>query len=374
MKKKRSAAYIAMFIICFALPFPVYLFAAKYLDRNNYENRTLVTMEDVIEASWYDKAAMMERYIDDHVPYKNELTRAKTLFDLDIFKSLNSDSVLLGKDNWLFYKQDKCIEDYQGSIGISQEEMDAMTRSMNKMNEYCVRNDIELVYLVTPNKETVYGEYYMPDYIEIVSEESRTDKLLDVLNSQTDLSIVYPEQELKKYRDMGYQLYFKYDTHWNSQGAFVGTACLLRELGVENERLENMVSVQSGLASGDLASMIAMGEIFCDDICYEIEGYKTGVHTELVEEREEEYLDYAHYMSDADNGRVIMCIGDSFLKAMEPYISKNYSESYFMHIMNYQQGAIEEAMPDVIVVSATERSFPSLSYALEALLEKIEVD
>ena len=42
--------------------------------------------------------------------------------------------------------------------------------------------------------------------------------------------------------------------------------------------------------------------------------------------------------------------------------------------MNYQQGAIEEAKPDVIVVSATERSFPSLSYALEALLEKIEVD
>ncbi len=120
--------------------------------------------------------------------------------------------------------------------------------------------------------------------------------------------------------------------------------------------------------------MIWRGQIFCDDTCYEIEGYKTGVHTELVEEREEEYLDYAHYMSDADNGRVIMCIGDSFLKAMEPYISKNYSESYFMHIMNYQQGAIEEAKPDVIVVSATERSFPSLSYALEALLEKIEVD
>ena len=64
-----------------------------------------------------------------------------------------------------------------------------------------------------------------------------------------------------------------------------------------------------------------------------------------------------------------MCIGDSFLGAMEPYISKNYTESYFLHIANYQSGMIESIEPDVIVISQTERAFPGLYWSLNALLE-----
>ena len=254
-------------------------------------------------------------------------------------------------------------------MGVNQEETDTLINAMQNMQAYCNEKGIELVYQITPNKETIYGDLYMPEYIDVVSNSSRVDMLLENIMEQTDLSIVYAEEELKYWRDKGYQTYRKYDTHWNQVGGFIGTDCLLQELGKQTETLEDVSIVTNGTITGDLANMIAMGSVLNDDCNYEIEDYKPEVYVELIEERQEPNLNYSHYRSTVDTGEVIMCIGDSFLGAMEPYISKNYAESYFLHIANYQAGMIETVKPDVIVISQTERAFPGVYWSLNALLE-----
>lgn len=374
MKKKVCRVYILIFVLMTALPYLLYLYVAKHLDLENHENHELTTMGDVIEAPWYEKTTVLENEIDDHLPYKNELMKLNTLVDIKVFGNLDSDSVMLGKDNWLFYKLDNCIEDYQRSLTVSQEEMDAMLVSMQNMQQYCDENGIQLVYLITPNKETIYGELYMPDYVKRSGNISRVDTILDTLESKTNLTVVYPCAELIKYRNLGYQTYKKYDTHWNQVGAYVGTECLFSKLGVDIEPLQNVEIKSEGEITGDLANMIAMGNIFNDDTDWKIENYKSQINVDVIEERQETSLNYSHYQSDAGNGKVIMCIGDSFLEAMEPYIAKNYSESYFMHITNYPEGEIERVKPDIIVISSTERAFPGLYWSLNAMMEKLEMD
>ena len=108
--KKIVRCYIVGFVLVLVLPYLVYLYVAKYLDLENHENHELVTMQDVLDASWNEKTIILEDCINDHIPYKNELTKLNTLVDINIFKSLDSQSVLLGKDNWLFYKKDNCLE------------------------------------------------------------------------------------------------------------------------------------------------------------------------------------------------------------------------------------------------------------------------
>lgn len=371
MKKKITVLYVAMFVVMLVLPYLLYLYVAKYLDLENHENHVLVTMDDVIEAPWYEKTTTLENFIDDHLPYKNELTKFNTFVDINVFKSLDSKSVLLGKEDWLFYKLDNCIEDYRGSLTISEEEVNAAITSMQNFKDYCDEHDIELVFMVMPNKETIYGEYYMPDYVEIMSSKSRVDTLVERIQEETDIEIRYPKKELLDARDAGYQVYKKYDTHWNMLGGYIGTMDLFEALEVENESISNFSIEKKNNITGDLANMIAMGDVFNDDIDYVLKGYKDEINVELVEELEQPNLNYSHYKSNASNDESIMCIGDSFLEMTEEYIAKNFSQSYFMHISNYEQGTIEKADPDIIVVTSTERAFPGLQWSIDAMMENL---
>ena len=69
--KKIVRCYIVGFVLVLVLPYLVYLYVAKYLDLENHENHELVTMQDVLDASWNEKTIILEDCINDHIPYKN---------------------------------------------------------------------------------------------------------------------------------------------------------------------------------------------------------------------------------------------------------------------------------------------------------------
>lgn len=71
-----------------------------------------------------------------------------------------------------------------------------------------------------PNKESVYAEY-MPDSVRVYGSESRLDAALPELAAQ-GLPVYDMKPELLKEADT-YQLYYKYDTHWNQIGSFIGS-------------------------------------------------------------------------------------------------------------------------------------------------------
>ena len=367
--KKIVRCYIVGFVLVLVLPYLVYLYVAKYLDLENHENHELVTMQDVLDASWNEKTIILEDCINDHIPYKNELTKLNTLVDINIFKSLDSQSVLLGKDNWLFYKKYNCLEDYCRVLSVSEEEIEDTIMSMQNLQEYCDERGIELVYMVTPNKESIYGNLYMPDYVKVAEKPSRVEIFLQSITNETDVNIIFPEVELKAARDAGYQVYKKYDTHWNQLGGYVGTMRLLEALKMDTQNLGALTVYSGNNITGDLANMIGMGTVYNDDIDYRLDGYKDNIQPELIEERDEPNLKYSHYRTDIPDGKTIVCIGDSFLEATEEYLAKNYKESYFMHISNYVEGTIEAADPDVIVITSTERAFPGLHWSIDNMLE-----
>lgn len=362
--------YIVCFVLILAIPYLVFLYVAKDLDLENHENHELVTMQNVLDASWNEKTNILEDCINDHIPYKNELTKLNTLIDINIFKSLDSESVMLGKENWLFYKKDSCIEDYSRTLSISEEEITDTIASMQRLQEYCEEHGIELVYMVMPNKASIYGDLYMPDYVKVNEGPSRAEALIQSITNETDINIIFPETELETARAAGYQVYKKYDTHWNQLGGYVGAMCLLEALKMDTQDIGTLTVYSENNITGDLANMVGMGNVYNDDIDYRLDGYKNDIQPELIEEREEPNLKYSHYKTDIPDGKTIVCIGDSFLGATEEYLAKNYKESYFMHISNYVEGTIEEANPDVIVISSVERLFPILHLSIDNMLEK----
>lgn len=57
-------------------------------------------------------------------------------------------------------------------LSVSEEEIEDTIMSMQNLQEYCDERGIELVYMVTPNKESIYGNLYMPDYVKVAEKQA----------------------------------------------------------------------------------------------------------------------------------------------------------------------------------------------------------
>ncbi len=249
---------------------------------------------------------------------------------------IESNQVLLGKNQWLFYKSESDgmpLSDYQGVRRFTEEELKEITDAIVLQRDLFAKRGIRFVVYVIPNKEVVYSNL-MPDTIIRYSEESRVDLLINYMRENSDLEIVYSKlsflEEVKNY-----QLYYKYDTHWNALGAFVGVQDLLYQLyGKRDSLTTKSPIVVSKAERKDLAAMVNMKEIFDDDLCYYIP---------------DEQLDKNQKVNNS-----ILLVGDSFGEEMVRYLEYYFSNVENIGIFEYQ-GIYEENLPDIVVWECVER-------------------
>lgn len=94
----------------------------------------------------------------------------------------NSNHVIWGKDDWLFYSSTNSgdpIADYEGTNRFSIEEMEKIKINMLNQQEILRNMGIEFCLLIPPNKENVYSQYMPDKYIH--TDKTRTDILLEYL-------------------------------------------------------------------------------------------------------------------------------------------------------------------------------------------------
>mgnify|MGYP004613974349 FL=1 len=111
---------------------------------------------------------------------------------------MESTQVLLGKDNWLFYKTEMDghpLWDYMGINHFTEEELAAIAANLVNMRDGFKELGVDFYVTALPNKEIIYEEY-MPDTVARVNEVSRAEQLADYIWDNTDLVYVYPKQAL----------------------------------------------------------------------------------------------------------------------------------------------------------------------------------
>ena len=226
---------IAVFLLVTPLFYAGYYLSYNMWDHANYENRNFVTFTDVKQASFVEKTSTIDDFVNDTIPFKNELTAFNAACNMKLFGVIQSDKVLLGKDGWLFHKNvddSKSIDDYQGLNHYTQEEMQTITEKLALLNTILEQKEIEFRVIIAPNKEQVYNRY-MPDSIPVL-DISKTSQLAQYINSNSDVKLVYP---MEYFRDLSKDehIYYKYDTHWNNLGALKGIQLILD--GFENAEI-----------------------------------------------------------------------------------------------------------------------------------------
>lgn len=346
-----------VFFSILLVPLLLYPLIKTRLDLNNYENRTLITWGEVAGSKWSKFFPNLETLIEDYIPYKNESIEAINWVDKNIFHDIFSNSVVVGKEGWLFYKGENCIQDYRGGFVMSEEELQKYRIAAENLNTSMKSRGIKLYVMITPNKEQIYGEKYLPERVVRYSDYSRADQIVDYLTENSDVQVIYPKRELQEASAVA-QVWRKYDTHWNELGAFVSTQSLLDTMGVKYSNLQDVSYIENGHCSGDLANMLGMVSRYSDDNIYKIDDYNATVSFKQTEYVLQSNLSYAKYDSNADNDLKVLFIGDSFLGSMEGYLASNFKTVLFVHRDNYgllDKNLIEEEQPNILVFQSAER-------------------
>lgn len=359
----RFAVILTLFLCFLITPNIVYKIFYRHFDHNNYENRNLKS-KPVLELkniSEYPKNC--EEYFNDYLPFRNELVQLKNLADIFLFKNVFARRVLLGKNKWLFFKGDNLNEKYIGieKYNFTESELEIAKNNLIHFRDELKKKNIDFIFMVCPDKQSIYSEY-MPDYIKRKSISNGTDIFIEYIKNNTDIKVVYPKDELLKYKD-NYQLYYKYDTHWNNLGAYIGYTELMKSLNIYVDNIDNtLIKNINGNERfnfdihfyNDMANMLSLSKFkyYNDDKTYIlsnyiIKNYDTNYYNS--------YYDFSYNSKAHNNKNNIMIIRDSFSMAMIDYIASEFKQSEFIHIDAFKSENIIEYKPNIVVFQSVER-------------------
>ena len=346
---------IGSFAASLVLPTLVYPAVRSHLDQQNYENRELASFPELSAANFDNIPTEFEAYYNDHVPFKNLFVKAKTKLDLELLNESSISDVTVGKENWLFYTVSEdgedALADYQRTNLYTADEKTALADAITSVNEKMKERGIRFVMFEAPNKESVYAEY-MPDSVRVYGSESRLDAALPELAAQ-GLPVYDMKPELLKEADT-YQLYYKYDTHWNQIGSFIGSQQIAQTLLGTSTPLSAVSIEAAGPASGDLARMLNMAAEYSDDTEYVIQNYLPEVTATTVDMNEDN--SFAVFESDSPNDKTLLVVGDSFSQNLKYFMPKLYRKTVFATFDTYTEALLDEYQPDDFVYLTVERN------------------
>lgn len=354
MDKKSQKLYLILFIVVICLPFLYWLILGQNVVSDNYENRTLASKPTFSLDAYEDYSSQYESYFNDHFPFRNQLVPLNSLINYRVFNISTHESVILGKNKWLFFgdKDDNPIGDYEGTRTFSDEEISKMRDSCLSIQTELEEMGIQFAIIIPVNKERVYSQYMPERYI--LSEASRTDLAIETLQ-EAGINIVNPKEDLLSLCSE-YQLYYRYDTHWNQLGAYIGVCDILKSWEVEVTDLKELTISSSELkkdyhqsARCDLALMLNLRDyVFDDDVEYSIEECYS------LDWSQVEQMSPLHFINtQAINDKTIVLVGDSFTIAMIPALCTYFSEVYVLS--GCTRNTLEEISPDYLIVEYVER-------------------
>lgn len=355
--------YIFAFIIVLGMPWLFWIIMGTQVDSENYENRSKAEMPMLDINNLQQYPVEFENYFNDNLPFRNQLITLNSKINYYIFHKSSNESVILGKDGWLFYndvEDGDPMADYLGENLFTEKQLQQIAENMVAAEEYLADKGCEFVLFIAPNKSRVYSEM-MPDYYGEPSEEYAVLQIVEYLKENTDIRVVYPYEDLweagKQLEDV--ILYHKVDTHWNKAGGYVGSVALLRELGITIPNIwdEEIEITETDNLSGDLANNISLQKDLIDnEEDYSIEGY--GEH-DFVTESSEFNGALSYRCVDAEP-RKLFVYRDSFCTAMAGVLASQFNESYMMHYKNFHNFQLEEQKPDIFVLEIVERNVERL--------------
>ena len=286
-------------------------------------------------------------YFADHFGFRHEMITLNDWLTEAAFKTLDSNSVLLGKDSWLFYKS--TLEDYTGTNLFTARQSYAAAHVLGLMQEYCEQNGIDFCFTIAPNKNSMYSSQMPARY---AAASVRNAQLLKQQMEQQNVRYMDLFEVLSNSKE---QLYYRLDSHWNMRGAQLAAQALLKELKGCEVEFDSFVTGKKLPHTGDLYEMVyPAGSEIEQDTVYDF--------TYQYDEKFHSADDITIYTKNSEADGSVFVYRDSFGINLHPFLAQSYGSACFSRNMPYRLTAVTEEQPDVLLVELVERN---LNWLLE---------
>lgn len=237
--------------------------------------------------------------------------------------TLGNSNVFVGTDGWLFNRLDNAYSNYVNTSFFSITELNKILNYLESIDSWCKKNKKQFIFFIAPDKNKIYGEYF-PKQIKKINPDtnSKTFQLINFLNKNSEVKIIYPYNALINEKQKGNLLYYKNDTHWNKLGAYIGYKELCKELKIEPYKILHYEDTFN--EQGDLNAMLSYTLQSDSKTVYKIPIVQKNYSIKTINDSVEHEI-LTKNNSDSNKLNAVF-FRDSFSSNLIPYISNTFSK------------------------------------------------
>jgi hypothetical protein len=300
-----------------------------------------------------------EDYFNANLGYKRKLIQLHNLLGYRVLRDLQSDSVLVGRKNWLFLKQNHGWESFRSEQPLTGAEARAWQRSFQYAERWLAEQQIPFLFVVVPSKESVYPDVLPPSATR-ARDVTRLDEMLGLLQSSgiQHLELRTALREARKHA----QVYDSIDSHWNGEGARVGAKLIL-------QRVAELLHRPPSFA--ELNERIVPQPSWADlPLILSLDGVVTAPSNAVVPKQPRaRRLEPPESVTDsqaAQTKRMVfevadeslptaLILRDSFAEGLQPVLTEKFRRSVWIWTHKMDLTLVTREKPDIVIVETTER-------------------
>lgn len=287
-----------------------------------------------------------DEYFNDHFALRNLFVSADAMLMGRVFHTSNVDTVLVGRDGWLYYTA--TIDDYCGKNTMSERELFHTANNLALLQEYVQQQGSTFLFTVAPNKNTLYGAQMPRSYKPAQPQQRNLERLQPYLKQ---CGVNYAELR-DLFDDPEHPLYFARDSHWNNRGALLVYNRLCDTLQLPHPTYADAVPEVDETYVGDLEQMLypRFARVESNDVYDKYFSFSYGPRFQSVEDA------IIESTGTGENASVLM-YRDSFGNALIPFFANTFRSGYYVKTQPYNTALhMMTRQPTVVIAEKVERN------------------
>jgi alginate O-acetyltransferase complex protein AlgJ len=328
--------------------------------RNDPERESMRARSGVIA-----RAGALKWWFSNHFGFRDLLMRLHAHFKRDLLGVSPSPRVLLGRNGWLFLRDERALDDHRNLYPFREDELARWTGLVERRAAVSASVGATYLFGVAPEKATAYPDL-LPEDAGSPSGLTRYDALFAELARKGDAAKLVDMRRavLDGRKTTPHPLYFATDTHWNELGALFGYRELRRTLATVAPGLDPRWPELQGVDvsdrhGGDLARLIGM-KWATRERSPKPRFVARPVTLESGAPLVLEMLDGPSFQRlvtvcpEAELEAAVV-FHDSFGKVLTPLLAQTFRRVVFVWDNEFDPGVVRREKPTVVIQEITER-------------------
>ncbi|MBF0258613.1 MAG: hypothetical protein HQK62_07215 [Desulfamplus sp.] len=378
----------ALLVLCFLfVPAIIQLSGLRQIDDEHFrqqEKRDRVKFE-LQSPSDFEKLKGMpdqvNRWFNDNFGLRNDLIAACARLQYDLFgKSMDIQKVVIGKNGFLFlgdYFAD-VLKQYMNIKYFNMNQLTVFMSSLRNIQSYLERQNIAFLFVIVPDKHSIYPEYLPARFSKIKNGHNSYDQIIERLKL-SDINFVDLKNVLTKQKDnYSDRLYYKTDSHWSNIGAYIGYKAIIDKISdtfsyIDSPSMIDINILQSRYYRYDLSQMSKL--TWMDDFYADVYFSKPLANLKFHDLRtdhglqqnsnQDNFVETFEYVkvtnSEAENSYKVLMLRDSFCNALSQFFSRDFQEVTYIDHEEIDKTdfslpqMVNKNKPDIVIFEIAER-------------------